>query len=46
LLALQSQVIGLCHTVDGIQEQHRVEGHKEFQMMNANLCQVLIKILV
>jgi hypothetical protein len=40
LLALESQVVGLSHKVDGtriMQEEHILEGHHELQMLNANL---------
>jgi hypothetical protein len=42
LLVLKSQIVLLSCTVDDMrtmQEQHRLEIRREFQMLNANICQ-------
>jgi hypothetical protein len=49
LLALKSQVVGLSRTVDAIRtmmEEHRVEGRREFQMLNANIRRVAIQPII
>jgi hypothetical protein len=45
LLMLLSQVVGLSCAVDkmrAMQEQHKLEIGREFQMLNANICQFVI----
>ena len=46
---LKSQIVGLSCRVDDMrtmQEQHRLEIRREFQMLNANICQFAIQPVI